>query len=429
MSDSEEIIPLNLISSNIDINLEMINELDLAKPVRFQLTTRSAANEAIELLLTHSALKSLQDLSRQSRSSVESKREEIISLLNNSNLFSVENETPENDYIEWSSTSNSLIRKRQNFHEQIALYKSYDIRHSVITIQIVEIIQYYIKEYLVREENLSENYINKLEECFQNAIRQQNYFIYFIKAYTMSGNFHRILNKHLSLYIIDYFDPSIFISQPGKYRLINCLAHIVGLSFNYPHRHQYRFKGMTYRGLMLNEDDLRCYTIDNFILNRSFVSTSKDRTVAIVFSGFERNHDSTQISVLFKYKIESDTIGFDIERISSIEDEKEVIILPFSIFQVKHRKEIYSKESSRILHVIHLEECRNDQIQHELSINRQQLRNKCKAIGKSKYFYIFIGLCILISLFIGSGFIIKSNLTNNSNNLQGKKFKAQMEKL
>ena len=424
MIDNEQMILLNLISSSdidIDINLEMINALDLTKPVTFQLTNRSVPNEAIELLLTHSALKSLQDLPRQSRSSIESKREEIVSLLNDSNLFSTEKDIPENDYIEWSLTSVNLIMKHKKFREQIVLYNSYDVRHPLITMQIVEIIQYYIKEYLVREENFSQNYINKLEKCFQDAIRQQNYFIYFIKAYTMSGNFYHVLNKHLSLYIIDYFNPSTFISQPGKYRLINCLAHIAGLSLNNSHIHQYRFKGMIYRGLMLNEDDLRCYTIGNCILNRSFVSTSKDRAVATMFSGFEQNHhDSTKVSVLFKYKIESDTTSFDIEQISSIEDEKEVIILPFSVFQVKHRKEIYSKKYSHVLHVIHLEECRNDQIQHELSINRQQLRTKCKAFFKSKQLYIFIGLIILISLLIASGFILKSKMKKNNNKSQGK---------
>ena len=152
--------------------------------------------------------------------------------------------TPENDYIEWALTNENLIRKRQNFREQIALHDNYDIRHPSITMQIIEIIQYYIKEYLLREENFSNNYINKLEECFSRLpIRKENYFIYFIKAYTMSGNFYYVLNKHLALYIIDYFDPSTYISQPGKYRLINCLAHIAGLSLNYPQIHQYQYKG------------------------------------------------------------------------------------------------------------------------------------------------------------------------------------------
>ena len=114
MIDNEQMILLNLISSSdidIDINLEMINALDLTKPVTFQLTNRSVPNEAIELLLTHSALKSLQDLPRQSRSSIESKREEIVSLLNDSNLFSTEKDIPENDYIEWSLTSVNFVNK------------------------------------------------------------------------------------------------------------------------------------------------------------------------------------------------------------------------------------------------------------------------------------------------------------------------------
>ena len=73
----------------------------------------------------------------------------------------------------------------------------------------------------------------------------------------MTGNFHSALNKHLALYIVDYFDPPTYISQPGKYRLINCLAHITGLSLNYPHIHRYQYRGITYRGLIINKKDFR----------------------------------------------------------------------------------------------------------------------------------------------------------------------------
>ena len=138
---------------------------------------------------------------------------------------------------------------------------------------------------------------------------------------------------------------------------------------------------------MLNKEDLRCYTINNYILNRSFVSTSKDRTVATMFSGFEQNQNSTQISVLFKYNIQSDRTGLDIECISSIEDEKEVIILPFSVFQVKDRKEIYSNESSQILHEIHLEEYHNDQIQQG---NRYKLSHFINNRFKFILLYTFV---------------------------------------
>lgn len=362
MTNTEELIPLNSTTFDVkryfdfDIDIGTIGEVDSAKPIAFQFASKRTTNEVIELLLTPSALKSLERVPYQSSST----REEIRSLLNHSNFFCAENEFPDNDYIEWSSSSQNLKMKRNKFLEQIALYNNYDMRHSTITLFILEIIQYYIKEYLFREENFSERDIQKLEECFQDAIREQNYFIYFIKAYTMSGNFHNVLNKHLALYIIDYFDPYAFLSRPGRFRLINCLAHITGLSINNPDLHQYRYTGIVYRGLVLSAKDYECYKIGNYILNRSFVSTSQNRLVAMMFSGFEHGNNfeetSTQRCVLFKYKIEQNTTGLDIERISSIEDENEVLILPFSLFQVKNRKEIYSTKSSQILYEIDLDE-------------------------------------------------------------------------
>jgi len=171
------------------------------------------------------------------------------------------------------------------------------------------------------------------------------------------------ITQTTTLYMIDYFDSSIFVSQPGKYRLINCLAHIAGLALNHPQVYQYHYEGITYRGLTINENDLTCYTNGNYILNRSFVSTSKDRSVATIFSCFEQEHDPTTACVLFKYRIASNATAVDIERISSIKDEQEVVILPFSLFQVTHREPIYSKESSQVLHEIHLEECLDKQIQ------------------------------------------------------------------
>ena len=36
----------------------------------------------------------------------------------------------------------------------------------------------------------------KIEDFFRNAIHEQNYFKYFIKAYTFTNDFHHILNKH-----------------------------------------------------------------------------------------------------------------------------------------------------------------------------------------------------------------------------------------
>ena len=71
-----------------------------------------------------------------------------------------------------------------------------------------------LNEYLVEQEHFSKDETKNIEN-------------YFIKAYTLTNNFHRVLNKYLALYILHYFDPPFYSSLKTKYRLINCLAHIV----------------------------------------------------------------------------------------------------------------------------------------------------------------------------------------------------------
>ncbi|CAF2819070.1 unnamed protein product [Rotaria sp. Silwood2] len=50
-------------------------------------------------------------------------------------------EVQDYDYIEWSFIGNSLIQKREEFHEQIDFYKSYDNQHHLITKLLIDIIE------------------------------------------------------------------------------------------------------------------------------------------------------------------------------------------------------------------------------------------------------------------------------------------------
>jgi hypothetical protein len=44
-----------------------------------------------------------------------------------------------------------------------------------------------------------------------------------------------------------------------------------------------------------------------------------------------------EIPVLLKYTIKQNGMGIDIEHLSIIPDEEEVLILPFSVFKIKNR--------------------------------------------------------------------------------------------
>ncbi|CAF1504252.1 unnamed protein product [Rotaria sordida] len=368
IEDSEETIPLNLSVSNTQIHNEIENYFDLKNNIKavhrigpdgevaLHLITSYESTESGLLLLTNRTLESLRDISYQSSS-----WDEIKKLLEeHSNLFSSHEEIQEYDYIEWSSIGIDLIQKRKEFREQIDLYKTYDNQHHLLTKLLIDIIEYYLKEYLVLQEHFSKDVTSKLEFCFRKAIEEQNYLLYFIKAYTSTNNFYHVLNKHLALYILDYFDISSYSSSPTRYRLINCLVHIVTLLINHPDLHKYQYKGVSYRGLLMREDDVRDYSIGKHILNRSFVSTSKNCTVAEVFAGSSQL-TSTKVSVLFKYTIKLNQTAIDIEHLSTIPDEEEVLVLPFSVFKIKNRIENCSNMCSPILIEIDLEECEDEE--------------------------------------------------------------------
>ena len=60
--------------------------------------------------------------------------------------------------------------------------------------------------------------------------------------------------------------------------------------------------------------------------------------------------------VLLKYTIKQNQTAIDIEHISMVEDEQDVLILPFSVFQIKDRIEHNPKISPPVLIEIDLEE-------------------------------------------------------------------------
>jgi len=360
---------------NLENNIKTIDRMGHYGNVALHVTSCYGYNEVIQLFLTNSALTSLENISSRLTFYDALTMHEIKELFKVSNLHDSQEKILDSVYIEWSLNGNNLIKKAKQFREQINLYRTYSNEHHLITNLLIEIIEYYLNEYLLKQERFSKDQTQRIEDYFKKAIEEQNYLKYFIKAYTLTNNFHRVLNKHLALYILHYFDTQSYSSLRTKYRLINCLVHIVTLVINHPDIHKYKYNGISYRGLLMNEKDLECYLISNHILNRSFVSTSKNREVAKLFAGRQENistktsnrYDLTEIAVLLKYTIKQNQTAIDIEHMSEIPDEEEVLILPFSVFQIKNRFE----NRAEMLVIIELEECEDDE-----QINNEKKKSK-----------------------------------------------------
>ncbi|CAF3665941.1 unnamed protein product [Rotaria sp. Silwood1] len=324
--------------------------------------------DVVQILLEYGALNSIRNLRHDLTPYEEAYTDEIKKLfLEYQNLFS------NNDYncIEWSMVGNDLLGKRREFHRAIDLYKTYN--NHLVSKLLAEVIHYYLKEYLTNQCNninnskdkITSKQIEVIEAYFKEAIEKQDYLTYFIKAYTLTDFFYKVLNKHLALYVLDYFDKTKDFSS--NYRLVNCLIHIVTLIIYNPNLPKYRYKGICYRGMRITKNDLDQYKLNQHILNRAFLSASIDHEVAKMFAGDGQqskmrhtpNDDSIlQYSCLCQYLIKQNSTAINIESLSTRPDEKEILIIPFSVFKVTSIKRNYLDNPTASISIeIELEEC------------------------------------------------------------------------
>jgi hypothetical protein len=106
---------------------------------------------------------------------------------------------------------------------------------------------------------------------------------------------------------------------------------------NHPYFQPYYHTGTTYRGMNITPDELAQYKVDSIVLTRSFLSTSKNEIVAEMFKDatgpLTVNADGKQ-PVRCVYKVINPRSSLDIETMSFIPDEREVLILPFVVFRI-----------------------------------------------------------------------------------------------
>ncbi|CAF3643857.1 unnamed protein product [Rotaria sp. Silwood1] len=326
--------------------------------------------DMVKILLEYGALHSIRNLRHNLTPYEEAYTNDIKELfVEQRKSFSNNNDY---DYIEWSMVGDDLLGKRREFRQAIDLYKTYD-NHHLVSKLLAEVIHYYLNEYLINESNDTSNSKDKItreqiatiEAYFKEAIEKQDYLTYFIKAYTLTNFFYKVLNKDLALYILEYFDQTKTFSS--NYRLVNCLVHLVTLLIYHPNFSQYQYQGICYRGMRITQNDLDQYQLNHHILNRAFLSTSMDRQVAEMFAGegqqsqmryTPKNHCALQYSCLCQYFIKQNSTAINIQSLSTKPDEKEILIIPFTVFKVTAIKRNYLDDPTASISIeIDLEEC------------------------------------------------------------------------
>jgi hypothetical protein len=106
---------------------------------------------------------------------------------------------------------------------------------------------------------------------------------------------------------------------------------------NHPFFQPYYHAGTTYRGMNITPDELAEYKIDNIVLTRSFLSTSKTENVAELFKITDGNQPVNaegKQPVVCVYKVINPRSSLYIEEMSVFPEEEEVLILPFVVFRI-----------------------------------------------------------------------------------------------
>ena len=169
--------------------------------------------------------------------------------------------------------------------------------------------------------------MEQIDYFLQQAARESD-LDYLIKAYTAQTQFFQRLNvqltKHNEIYgYHEYLDWSNYFA-----------AFVFGLNLKSQMKRPLGCLGVTYRGMRIRSSELALYEVGEVICNKTFLSTSENRQIAEVFSGWNDPKQEDEIAVICELHINNVGTGLDIEEISEFPDEKEVLIIPMSYFIV-----------------------------------------------------------------------------------------------
>lgn len=235
------------------------------------------------------------------------------------------------DSRDWMIKSNDAEKWRKDIYHDMRL-----------TLSFPEMAQY-IKEFYIEKHLLEKEMTKRSKEIilsyFDAAIEYKD-VRYLVSLYTSTTHFFKHINQdfrdHL-LSIFRWYEEDCRLSP-----LQRAVWYFASIFIHHPDLRRFNFKGQTYRGAIATEADLLMYVPGQIVMNTSFLSTTKDRITAEIFAAFEdpnringnKSDDQIQYHVLFHLTIENYTSALEIESISELPFEREVLIKPLCAFRV-----------------------------------------------------------------------------------------------
>lgn len=204
-------------------------------------------------------------------------------------------------------------------------------------------------------------YLDKIDPIryWFNTASEENKPLHIFKAYSISQEFTKQLNKDLARNIIhDLKNGCSIFSCNCLYSTQDATKSITTILLYHPPFQSLKFAGIVYRGAVIDRSVVTNYNKGSRIITTTFLSTSRDREVANIYYGLDGlSGNNDRISLWCQYTIKSENrTALYIAPYSEHRDEEEVLILPYSSFlitdiregKLKKRYEIYLEECDTI---------------------------------------------------------------------------------
>jgi hypothetical protein len=250
--------------------------------------------------------------------------------------------------IEWELVDDDVLEKATEERQIIkSIYDTTDVEKMFEKIE---------KNYIDKELS-NMNKIQNIRRFFQKATKEKNP-LWIIKAYTAETDFYKVLNTEIAC---------------GAARYQSERRYIIALLSHHPMLNQLSFIGPSYRVIQMIYTDIEKYKVNYSLMTKSFLSSSIDRKIAELFlcqkeSGQAQNPPPVRTRVdgsiikswvMCIYHIKHQRSALHIENSSQYVNEGEILIMPYTVFQVKSIKQIKISHLSngQSMTEIELEEC------------------------------------------------------------------------
>jgi hypothetical protein len=313
---------------------DQINKLEPNGSTALHAASYNGHYEIVELLLKKGASKSIKN--QYNCTPYEEAKSDAIK-----QLFSGENVNDRfvgdsNNTIEWIRVGERIDHEAKAIRNMLKAYSGQNKKKKKkILIEMIDLGNY--KD------------IDKIKWYFDQA-NDNNDPTYILTAYTEQTEFYQRLNRALAR--AHQLNPT----DENQRQLLDFL----NLICCHPSFHKYEFQGETYRGMKMDDNDFKQYEIGLKFMTKSLLSTSKVRDIAEKFATKKEAHadgNTIKRACICKYQIRKAHTALDIQELSIFRHEQEVLVKPYSAFQVVNIREITSYYG--ILTEIELRQCKS----------------------------------------------------------------------